>query len=61
MRKVEAVNYFGTAQNLAKALGITKGSVSQWGEFIPKGRACELEIKTGGKLKYIPQEYKQAS
>ena len=51
MRKEDAVNHFGSAKKLADALGITKGSISQWGEDVPLLRAYELEKITGGKLK----------
>lgn len=63
MKKEDAVSHFGGKSNLARALGIDPASVSQWGDFIPKGRAYELQALTGNKLKYEPkpQELKQAS
>lgn len=49
-----AVKYFGSKAALARALGINKGAVSQWGETIPKGRAYQIEVLTGGQLKANP-------
>ncbi|WP_429178634.1 Cro/CI family transcriptional regulator [Aeromonas salmonicida] len=51
MRTELAVNYFGTKAAIADALGIKKSAVSQWGDTIPKGRAYQIEVLTGGKLK----------
>ena len=63
MQKKIAVEYFGSAKKLAEVLGVTKGSVSQWGEHIPELRAYQIERLTGGKLKVNnpPNELKQAS
>ncbi|MFB0769884.1 Cro/CI family transcriptional regulator [Aeromonas salmonicida] len=51
MRTELAVDYFGTKAAIADALGIKKSAVSQWGDIIPKGRAYQIEVLTGGKLK----------
>ncbi|MGL5070165.1 MAG: Cro/CI family transcriptional regulator [Aeromonas salmonicida] len=51
MKTVLAVDYFGTKAAIADALGIKKSAVSQWGDTIPKGRAYQIEVLTGGKLK----------
>jgi len=51
MTTSHAVKYFGSKAALARALGINKGAVSQWGETIPQGRAYQIEVLTGGKLK----------
>jgi DNA-binding transcriptional regulator YdaS (Cro superfamily) len=51
MKKQDAIDYFGSAANLARELGISKASISQWGDDIPKLRAFELEQLTKGKLK----------
>jgi DNA-binding transcriptional regulator YdaS (Cro superfamily) len=63
MRKIDVVRHFGNSTKLAKALGITKGSVSQWKDEIPKLRAYEIEKITGGIFKVVnpPEEYKKAS
>lgn len=51
MKKNEAVKHYGGVVQLAAALGIKPQSVSQWGETIPQGRAYQIELMTGGKLK----------
>ena len=59
MRKDEAVRHFGTAAALAEALGIAPSSVSEWGEFVPRGRAYELQVLTGGVLRVDPAAYEK--
>ena len=49
MNKQAAVDYFGSARALAKALNISEGAVSQW-ETIPLLRQYQLEVLTSGKL-----------
>lgn len=54
MKKADAINYFRSAAELAKKLNISEAAISQWGETIPKGRAYQIEVLTGGKLKADP-------
>lgn len=54
MKKQDALNHFGGVVELAKALGCKPQAVSQWGETIPQGRAYQIEVLTGGKLKAEP-------
>lgn len=51
METSEAVKHFKGKSKLAKALGITPASVSQWGEHVPPLRAYQLERITKGQLK----------
>lgn len=51
MRKTDAINYFGSASELAKKLNISEAAISQWGQNVPQGRAYQIEVLTGGKLK----------
>ncbi|MFM5577091.1 Cro/CI family transcriptional regulator [Aeromonas veronii] len=51
MKKEDAISYFGSAAELARSLNISEPAVSRWGETIPKGRAYQIEVLTGGKLK----------
>ncbi|MFM5304259.1 Cro/CI family transcriptional regulator [Aeromonas caviae] len=51
MQKSEVIEHFGTVTATAKALGISHVAVSKWAEKIPKGRAYQIEVLTGGKLK----------
>lgn len=54
MKKADAINYFSSAAELAKKLNISEAAISQWGETIPQGRAYQIEVLTGGKLKADP-------
>lgn len=59
MKKQEAIQYFGSLVNLAKALGIGHSAISQWSEDIPQRRAYEIERITNGALKadfVVPQQ-----
>lgn len=51
MKKASAIAHFGSAAELARELGITEAAVSKWGEIIPQGRAYQIQVMTGGKLK----------
>ncbi|MFC5705443.1 Cro/CI family transcriptional regulator [Aeromonas eucrenophila] len=54
MQKNTVLEYFGTVTETAKALGISDVAVSKWNETIPKGRAYQIEVLTGGQLKADP-------
>ncbi|OCA62788.1 Cro/Cl family transcriptional regulator [Aeromonas piscicola] len=51
MQKSAVLEHFGTVTATAKALGISHVAVSKWSETIPQGRAYQIEVLTGGKLK----------
>jgi transcriptional repressor of cell division inhibition gene dicB len=51
MQKSSVLEHFGTVTATAKALGISHVAVSKWDEIIPQGRAYQIEVLTGGKLK----------
>lgn len=54
MKKQDALDHFGGVVGLAKALGCKPQAISQWGNTIPKGRAYQIEVLTGGALKADP-------
>jgi len=60
MKKADAINYFGSAAELAKKLNISEAAISQWGETIPQGRAYQIEVLTGGQLKANPSQPRSA-
>ncbi|MFM5115146.1 Cro/CI family transcriptional regulator [Aeromonas hydrophila] len=60
MRKADVLTHFGGVTKTAVALGINKATVSCWGETIPKGRAYQIEVMTGGKLKAVPSQPRSA-
>lgn len=55
MKTKDAVNFFGTKSAVAKAAGVSRGRVSQWGEDVPELSAYRLERASKGKLKAFPQ------
>ncbi|RBO79897.1 Cro/CI family transcriptional regulator [Marinomonas aquiplantarum] len=57
MHKEKVIRYFGTQQQLASVLSISKSSVSQWGRVIPEKQALRIEKLTNGVLKYDPKLY----
>jgi hypothetical protein len=50
IRTADAVKFFGTKSGLARACGVTKQSVNDWGEFVPESREYQLYTVTDGKL-----------
>lgn len=42
LNKAVLIEIAGSQAELARALGITRGAVSQWGEFIPELQAFRL-------------------
>lgn len=54
MKKTDVIGYFGSISATAKALGISHVAVGKWGGVIPQGRAYQIEVLTGGKLKADP-------
>jgi DNA-binding transcriptional regulator YdaS (Cro superfamily) len=49
MRKTDVLEYFSNnGAAVARAIGITKSAVSQWGEVIPEAMAYRLERYTEG-------------
>lgn len=61
MKKQDVINHFGGVSKTARALGINRATVSCWGSTIPKGRAYQIEVLTGGKLKADLPRPEQAS
>ena len=57
MDKSDAISHFGTGTAVAKALGISKGAVSAWGEKVPPLSAARLHEITSGALRFDPSDY----
>lgn len=51
MLKQDAIELFGGSAKLARALGISRSAVSQWGDKVPIGRDFQIELLTDGALK----------
>lgn len=61
MFKQELISHFGTATAAAKALGVSKSTVSLWKVAVPWKYALLAEKKTGGVIKYNPLAYPKTS
>ncbi len=51
MTKTEAIEHFGNASAVAKALGLSRAAISGWGDEVPLLRQMQIERLTKGKLK----------
>lgn len=51
MTKTQAIEHFGNASAVARALKVTRQSVCSWSEEIPLLRQMQIEKLTKGKLK----------
>lgn len=51
MKTKDAIRFFGTQAELARALGITRQSIKSWGETVPLARQYQIERMTSGKLR----------
>lgn len=57
MLKSDVINHYKKRIKIAEALGISPGSISQWGDIIPEKQALKLDRLTQGKLKYDSSVY----
>lgn len=51
MKTKTAIEYFGDIKALAKELDIWPHTIYKWGEYPPKGKQYEIQVKTKGVLK----------
>lgn len=61
MTTTQAIDYFGGVTSLARAIGIRRVAVYQWGEYPPVGRQYQLEVLTNGALRAEPEQCDQSS
>jgi DNA-binding transcriptional regulator YdaS (Cro superfamily) len=59
MKTKDAIAHFGTASQLAAAVGISKAAVSQWGDHVPLGTAALIEKLTDGAVTLDPSCYRR--
>lgn len=56
-----ALKHFGGSQAaLARAIGITRGAVHQWGRVVPEGAAYKIESITKGAIRVNRKLYRKA-
>jgi len=44
MKTDEAIKYAGSKSELARILGVTRGAVSNFGEYLPEARVWQLKV-----------------
>ena len=59
MKTQHAIEHFGSAAALARAVNITRSAISQWGDLVPLGTAARLEKLTNGALVLDLEDYRQ--
>jgi len=57
MKTKDVIEYFGSAANAARALGIKRQAVAKWGDLVPEARAYHVQVVTNGALKVDPAVY----
>ena len=57
MKKQTAISYYGSQARLARAAGVSKQAVWNWGEFVPPAIAELLQESTQGALTFDPSVY----
>lgn len=50
MLKSDVIKHYGSVQAAAEAIGVNGSAISQWGEYVPLGRAYQFEKITNGAL-----------
>lgn len=53
------VDFFGTKAAAARALGITKGAISNWDDIVPQTSVWRVEQATNGRLKPDMEFYRK--
>ena len=51
MKTQDAINYFGSVAELAKAIGVTVQAVYAWGDTVHPLRQYQIQVLTRNKLK----------
>ncbi len=58
MHKKDVIEHYGTQEEAARALDLTRQAVSAWPDIVPEGVAYKLQVLTGGKLRVRPELYR---
>ena len=61
MRTDDVVKFFGSKANAARALNLTRGAITNWGEIVPETSVWRVEKATKGKLRGDFEFYKKLS
>ena len=57
MNKNTVIDYFGSKNQTAKKLGVSRQYVGQWRDRIPVGMAYRVEVVSNGDLKVNMDDY----
>jgi len=60
MRTDDVLSFYGSRTAAARAIGITRAAVWQWGDIVPAISAMKYARVTGGRLKFNPSVYLEA-
>ncbi|HEX2652109.1 MAG TPA: Cro/CI family transcriptional regulator [Xanthobacteraceae bacterium] len=55
----DVVRHFGSKANIARAIGVTPGAVTNWGDIVPETSVWRIERASRGKLKGDPEFYRK--
>lgn len=58
MKKHQAIEFFGGSNAMARAVGVTKSTVSEWPEVIPAKYATRIHFASGGRLDFGLEDYR---
>lgn len=58
MKKHQAIEFFGGSNAMARAVGVTKSTVSEWPEVIPAKYATRIHFASGGRLDFGIEDYR---
>lgn len=53
----DVVHFFGSKAQVARAIGLTRGAVTNWGKVVPRSSVWRVERASNGKLKGDPSFY----
>lgn len=57
MLTADAVAFFGSKANIARALNQTTGRITQWGPVVHESSASKIHVISGGAVVYDPEFY----
>ena len=59
----KAIEHFGSLAALAQAMGVSRMAVYKWraAGLLPRGRAYQLQVQTGGALRVDERIYERQS
>ncbi|ELI6420942.1 hypothetical protein RRM51_000301 [Aeromonas veronii] len=58
MKKEHALSFFGGNNAVARAIGVSKGTVSEWPEVIPEKFATRIYFASGEQIEFCLEDYR---